>query len=121
MASNKAFFRRYTLAAILGSPLFALAVETPSDFRGLVAFFIGLIQTVLPVIGAAALLAFFLGLARFIRNVGGGGTKAVDEGKQLMLWGVVILFVMVSVYAILNFFHATVFGGGTVILPQLPS
>jgi len=53
---------------------------------------------------AAALLIFLWGLMRFIFRVG-GDEKAVTEGKNIMIWGVVSLFVMVSIWGIIGFFQ----------------
>lgn len=92
----------------------------PQNFRELINIFLDLISLALPVIAGLALLAFMWGLVKFISNVGsGGGEKAITEGKSLMVWGLLALFVMVSVWAIIAFFHndlgLTQFG-----LPLLP-
>ena len=94
------------------------SITTPKDFKGFVALLIGLIQLVIPLIGVISLWIFFWGLARFIRN--SGDEKAIAEGKDLMLWGVIALFVMVSVYGILNILYGSIFGGGITQLPLLP-
>ncbi len=72
-----------------------------------------ILKTVLPLINAItfllaslALLVFFWGLVKFIVNVGNQGEKAVKEGKDLMVWGLIALFLMVSVWGILRFFYA---------------
>ena len=48
------------------------------------------------------LLVFFWGLAKFVFRLG-GDEKAVDEGKRLMIWGTIALFVMISVAGIIGF------------------
>ena len=75
----------------------------PTDFPSLVGIFIDLIATATGVLGSLAVLVFFLGLVRFIFKA--GDAKAVEEGKSLMIWGVVALFVMVSIWGILRFFY----------------
>ena len=62
----------------------------------------GLINPIIAILVGVALLAFFWGLARFIFRVG-GDEKAVDEGKRIMKWGLIALFVMVSVWGIVKF------------------
>ena len=62
----------------------------------------GLINPIIAILVGVALLAFFWGLARFIFRVG-GDEKAVDEGKRIMKWGLIALFVMVSVWGIIIF------------------
>jgi len=60
-----------------------------------------LITTALPIVVALALLAFFWGLVRYIFAAGNEEAKA--EGKRIMLWGIIALFVMVSVWGLVIF------------------
>ena len=53
---------------------------------------------------AVALLVFLWGLMKFILRIGGAEGK-VEEGKNLMKWGLISLFVMVSVWGIVGFFQ----------------
>ena len=49
-----------------------------------------------------ALLFFFWGIAKYIRSAG----SEKDEGKKVMVWGIVALFVMASVWGLVAFlFH----------------
>jgi hypothetical protein len=57
-----------------------------------------LVKLALPLVAAVALLYFFWGVAVFIFKA--DNDKAREEGKQKMLWGIVALFVMVSVWGI---------------------
>ena len=68
----------------------------------LIFIFINLIFKVVPVLVSLALLVFVWGLAKFIFRLG-GDEKAVTEGKNLMIWGLVALFVRVSIWGILRF------------------
>lgn len=61
-----------------------------------------LVKLALPVAVGLGLLAFLWGLAQFIFRVG-GDEKAVEEGKRIMKWGLLALFVMVSVWGIVIF------------------
>ena len=61
-----------------------------------------LIDIALPIVVAIGLLAFFWGLVKFIF----AGEEAKKEGQHLMIWGLVALFVMVSVWGILRFFYS---------------
>ncbi len=55
-------------------------------------------------VAAISLLAFMWGLAKFIFKVG-GDEGAIEEGKNLMKWGLIALFVMLSVWGIIRFFQ----------------
>lgn len=89
----------------------------PKDFREVVCFFLSFINKLLPILVAMTMLVFFWGLAGLIRN--SGDEKAVKEGKQLMVWGIVGLFVLVSFAGIINLFTGDFFGQSFGI-PQLP-
>ncbi|MEK7194351.1 MAG: hypothetical protein AAB660_01515 [Patescibacteria group bacterium] len=56
------------------------------------------------VVAGLALLVFMWGLVKFIFKIG-GDEKAIEEGKNLMKWGLVALFVMVAVWGIIGFFQ----------------
>ncbi len=60
-----------------------------------------LVEILLPLVVALALLFFFWGLAKFVLEAGNEIEK--QKGKDLMIWGVVALFVMVSVWGIVDF------------------
>lgn len=62
----------------------------------------GIINRLVALTTALALLAFFWGLAKFIFHLG-GDEKAVDEGKRVMKWGLIALFIMISVWGIIIF------------------
>lgn len=50
---------------------------------------------------AIALAVFFYGLVRYLFKL--GGEKGAENGKSLMIYGIVALFVMVSVWGIITF------------------
>jgi hypothetical protein len=73
----------------------------PHNFKDLVGIFLDLINTATPVLGGIALLVFLRGLAKFIRNSGDEGSH--EDGKNLMLWGVIALFVLFALWGIVQF------------------
>lgn len=96
----------------------SIPTTVPKDLKGFIALFIDLIKIIIPIIGSLSLFVFFWGLAKFVRHA--GSEKEEGEGKDLMIWGVIALFVMVSVYGIVNLMYASLFGGGAISLPLLP-
>ena len=62
-----------------------------------------IIESLITVVGASALLAFMWGLAKFIFKASDENAK--EEGKNIMKWGLVALFVMMTVWGILRFFQ----------------
>jgi hypothetical protein len=89
-----------------------------TDFPSFIKIILDLIEVTIPVVAGLTLLSFFWGLAKFVARVG-GDEKAVTEGKNLMIWGIIGLFVMVSIWGILAFL-AGEFGFGYA-LPLLPT
>ena len=96
--------------AIITLPLVASAFTTPRDFKGVVGLFVSIIDLITPIVGALALLVFIWGIAKFIFHA--GSEDNIAEGKQLMFWGVIALFVMFSVWGLVTFLHYNIFGDG---------
>ncbi|MEK7135185.1 MAG: hypothetical protein AAB780_00570 [Patescibacteria group bacterium] len=88
------------------------------DFQGLINVFLDLIKVTIPVVASMTLLVFFWGLVKFIFAVG-GDEKAVADGKSLMIWGLLALFVMVAIWGILRFLTGEF--GFDFVLPHLPT
>ncbi len=63
----------------------------------------GIITDILvPLAFALCLFYFFWGVAKYIRE-GAASDKAAEEGKRIMLWGIVGLFVAASIWGIVAF------------------
>lgn len=95
-------------------------MSAPTDLRSLVGIFIELILTALPVVVGLAFLVFTWGLAKFIFRVG-GDEKAVLEGKNLMKWGLIALFIMISIWGILRFIYGEFDFSRSFGFPLLPA
>lgn len=98
-------------------PVIAFAARPLDSFADLILIFIDLIVATLPLIAGLALLAFFWGMAKFILKAGSEDGR--EEGKQVMKWGIVALFVAISLFGILTFLYNE-FGFGSIGIPQLP-
>lgn len=68
------------------------------SFKDLINFSIG-------IVAALALLAFFWGLVKYIAKA--DDEKAKESGKSIMIWGVVALFVMFSVFGLVRFLQTS--------------
>ena len=94
-------------------------MNTPTNFSDLVNIFIDLMSVSLPVIIGFAFLVFLWGLAKFVFRIG-GDEKAVEQCKNLMKWGLIALFIMVSLDAILAFIYKDIGFSGSFGPPLLP-
>src|SRR5262245_51679048 len=64
-----------------------------------------IIDPAIAVITAAGFFLFVWGLVQFLYNLNEGGENST--GKQHMLWGVIGMFVMLSVFGIINLITGT--------------
>jgi hypothetical protein len=121
---------------VLGSlaPLYAFAqgVAAPSTNGGVTQavggnvgeifkFVKNLVNASIGLLVTIALAVFFWGLIRFIFKIGGDSAEAGKEAKNLMVYGVLALFVMVSVWGLVAFigsFLGISSGGGATINPN---
>lgn len=106
--------KKFIIAALAFTPVIASAQELGNLSRLLDAV-ARLIDTALPIVVALGLLAFFYGLVKFIFSA------KKEEGTKIMIWGVVALFVMVSVWGLVRFI-GNAFGidqGGSANVPTV--
>ncbi len=103
--------------------MFALiAHAAPLDNVDLLASGIGkVVKTLIPIVFALILLYFFWGLMKFVMN--SGDEEERKKGKQMMIWGVVALFVASSIWGLTTFMGTAIFGGtaspGSVTVPSV--
>ena len=80
-----------------------LAVPVAASAQGLIKGVnnIGdIISTLIPIAIALAILFFFWGLAKYILNQGDEEKK--KEGRGIMIWGVIAIFIMVSIWGLVS-------------------
>lgn len=90
-----------TLSLIAFAPFLAAAQEQEPNlnfFQSLLQQLGALIELAVPLLVALAVLLFIWGLIKFI--FAADSDEARQEGKKIMVWGVIALFVIVSVWGI---------------------
>lgn len=87
-------------------------------FQDVLCYITGIINnSVIPLIVALATVMFVWGVVQFfILNADEEAKRA--QGKQFMIWGIVALAVMLSVWGLVGILGST-FGVGTSVLPQV--
>ncbi len=90
------------IAVSLLSPLIAFAALNKTG--DLISAVGGLVSQLTVIAGGVALLVFIWGLAKFIFK--SGDEKSHEEGRAIMTWGVIALFVMVAVWGIVGFMQS---------------
>jgi hypothetical protein len=103
--------KKFIIPALLLGPAIASAQNAPNlgYFTAFLTSLKNMIGVALPLVVGLALLAFFWGVAQFIW----GGDEKRAEGKQHMIWGIVGLFVMVSVWGLVGFLGNIILGNST--------
>lgn len=110
-------YKKYIV--VLFAPVFfimqtstALAVHTQptgtNNLQGLIKIFTNILQPMISVFIALALLYFFWGMSQFILHADSDVER--EKGRQVMFWGIIALFVMVSVWGIIRVIQNTFFG-----------
>jgi len=84
-----------------------LAKAQVASFQELLLAIGSLVALLIPIAVALALLFFFWGVTKMIRSA--GDEKAIEEGKRIMLWGIVSLFVMVAIWGIVKLIQQDIF------------
>jgi hypothetical protein len=91
----------YTALA-LGLPVLAFAQPRVDSVQDAGTFIVSLINNVaVPVIFALAFIVFIWGVFQYF-IAGGHNDEKREDGKKLMLWGIIGFFVMVSVWGLVN-------------------
>ncbi len=80
-----------------------LSNNTNGNFKSVIGFFLDLIYTALPILISLAFLVFVWGLVKFIYTTSSTGKT---DGKKIITWGLLALFVMVSYLGIIQFFQS---------------
>lgn len=104
-----------TITALYALPLVAFA-QAPANLVGLISFAGDIANRLIPLLIAVALVAFFYGLVGYIWK------KKPGEAKNVMVAGLLGLFVMVSVWGIIRIAQNTfgVNNQAPISIPQVP-
>ena len=92
-------------------PAVAFAARAVTDFKSFICLLVDLINPILVLLSGLAVLAFLWGVTKYIWNAGNEGKK--EEGRQVMVYGLIGLFVFFSFWGIIKVVQNTFnFGGG---------
>ena len=79
-------------------------------FKDLAAFIISYVNLIVPILGGIAIIVFFWGLIKYIAAAGDSSAKT--NGRSVMYWGTVALFILFSVWGIVAVLKSTFLGQG---------
>jgi hypothetical protein len=77
-----------------------------------------LMNAIVPLFVALAVVGFIYGIIKYFLNP--DNEEKRKDGKSFMIWGLVALFVMVSIWGLVGILSNTFLNGGGTVLPMLP-
>ena len=87
--------------------------------KDLIGWCLVLIRNLVPILIGLAVIVFLYGVMLFIMRSSAGNVKDRAESIKFMIWGIVGITVMVSVWGLVTFVTTT-FGVNSSIVPQFP-
>ena len=104
----KKYWKLHTLVATIIVFTLPLAASAQArDLNGFVNILINILQKTVSVIFGIALLGFLWGVAKFVFSA--GSEQAVSQGRSVMFYGIITLFVMGAIWGILGLIGNTFF------------
>ena len=107
----------YSVSVFLLTPAIALAAA-PQTFAGLVTMLVSLMNSAIGTLVLAALVLYFFGILANLRKAQEGDSSQL---RTFFMWGIIAVFVMVSVWGILRILQATLFSGSITNGERTPS
>jgi hypothetical protein len=92
------YFKAFGVVALVAFPLFASA-QSLEPLSNLITAANGVVNRLVPLAITLAMLAFFWGMIRYIYKKSKDDTK---QGRDLMIYGIIAIFVMVSIWGLVS-------------------
>ena len=97
--------KKFIYGVLVFGPVLALADTAP--LTAIVTFISATVRSLIPIMFGLAVVYFFWGLTKYIRSA--GDPKGAAEGKSIMIYGVIAIAVMASIYGLVNYLQS-IFG-----------
>ena len=100
MKTKKQFAKNFLAAMYFLAPALALAQETGSGtIGGILVIVRQIIEAFIPIIFGLAFIVFLWGMYKYISAADEGGK---EEGRNLIIYGIIGLFVMLAAWGLVN-------------------
>jgi hypothetical protein len=103
--------RLFTALTFLPVFTHAASVTPPRNFSGLVDLVIDILQSLIVLTFALTFLVFAWQIVKSW-IIDGGNAESVEEGKKVVVTGIIVLVIMSSVWAIVYLIQSSFFGAG---------
>jgi predicted permease len=114
---SRSFINILILSFLLPIAVFAQVGTTPSNLNDVARLFLSIFAVFVPVIVGLALVVFLWGVAQYI--IHGDNEQKRSEARNFIIWGILSLFVMVSVWGLVAILTGT-FGLQNDVIPFFP-
>jgi hypothetical protein len=101
------------LLSLLVVPIAVSAANKVSDLSGFVTSIYNLLKGIIPILISIALIGFMWGVVLYLFG------KSKDDGRTFMLWGIIALFVMTSIWGLVGILRGTLFGTSSDTVPTV--
>lgn len=98
---------------------FAAAPVPTGDLISILGILGPIIKTLILIVFSVAFLGFLWGITTFIWNAGNEKKRA--QGKNVMIWGIITLFVALSIYGIVGLLQTTLDIGNVPLTVPCPT
>ena len=103
--------------AIIGFAVPSLAsAQAVTTFEGLVGKIYGMLSSLVPIIVSLTVIVFLWGIFQLVQSNSEDSRK---DAIKIITFGVIALFVMISVWGLVAILSNTFFGGNALFIPQL--
>ena len=89
----------------LSVAVFPVITFAAADLGSLLGKFYGIVEALIPIIIGLAVLAFIWGILKYVVAKGEEDRK---EARNVMIYGIIVIFVMVSVWGLVNLLGETI-------------
>ncbi len=117
---NKYKILNIVSGALYFSPVFSLAQGinlSGSTFYDIMDYLNIMLRTINPILFSIAFVVFFWGLSKFILN--SDSEAEISKGKNYMIWGILVLFILISFRAIISFITGDLGLGSASAIPTI--
>ena len=111
--------KKVIIATLAFAPILAFAQGNFGNVSSLVDSLGTMVSKAIPIVFGILVIVFFWGLVKFIFSSGNEESKA--DGKKIMLWGLIAMFIAASVWGIVTFARRSLGIGdeATIAVPKI--
>jgi hypothetical protein len=115
---KKTLITSLTSATLFALPLVVSAQGQLTNIQQLIVSIKGIVNMLIPIAVAVTVVVFFWGLIKYV----GGGGKSHEQGRNIMIAGIIALFIEVTLWGVVGFVQNAIginSSQGNIQIPQI--